>query len=51
MADPGWEREFDVPIVLPNGKKLFTLDDGRQYLLKIPKSKYTEAIGDAAEAW
>jgi hypothetical protein len=48
MAD--WSREFDVPIVLHNGKKLLTLDDGRQHLLKIPKSKYTEAIGAAAEA-
>ena len=34
-----WSRRFDRPIILPNGKKLETLDDARAYILALPKSK------------
>jgi hypothetical protein len=30
-----WEREFDEPIPLPNGKTLVTLADARAYILKL----------------
>lgn len=49
-APDGWARRFAVPIKLPAGGTLETLDDARRYLLAIPRSKYTEAMGDAADA-
>jgi hypothetical protein len=37
----GWHREFDDPIVLPNGKKLLTLKDAIEHLSKaIPKEDH-----------
>lgn len=45
-----WSRRFDVPINLPNGKQIVTLDDARKYLLAIPKAKQTELVGTAVEA-
>jgi hypothetical protein len=45
-----WSRRFDVPVILPDGKRLASLADARQYLLTIPQADYTDAIGVAAEA-
>jgi hypothetical protein len=47
---PDWSRPFDVPIDLPDGRKIVTLDDARKYLLKIPKKEWTPLIGAAIEA-
>ena len=35
----GWQREFDDPIPLPNGKTLVTLRDDADYITKLPKSE------------
>lgn len=46
-----WSRSFDVPIKLPDGKALETLDDARKYLLKLPKSKHRDPhVAAATEA-
>jgi hypothetical protein len=45
-----WSHRFDVPIKLPNGKRIETLDDARKYLLAIPKKKWTPTVGAAIEA-
>jgi hypothetical protein len=41
LAKGGWHREFDDPILLPNGKKLSTLKDAIEHLSKtIPKKDH-----------
>jgi hypothetical protein len=46
-----WSTRFDVPIVLPSGMKLVTLDDARRHLLSLPKSKHgSPAVQAAIEA-
>jgi hypothetical protein len=38
MADRGWQREFDDPILLPDGTQLGTLREAISYLAKtVPK--------------
>lgn len=44
-----WSQRFDKPIVLPAGETLSTLGEAREYLLRIPSAKYTEAMGLAAD--
>jgi len=40
-TDKDWPRQFDEPIILPNGKKLFTLKDAIAWLAKeIPKAEH-----------
>jgi hypothetical protein len=39
MADKGWQREFEDPISLPNGKKLITLRDAADYITALPKKE------------
>lgn len=34
-----WERRFDQPIILPNGKTLRTLEDARRYIITLPHSE------------
>jgi hypothetical protein len=34
MAKTGWQREFDDPIQLPDGRKLLTLKDAIEHLAK-----------------
>ena len=36
MADNGWQRKFEDPIPLPNGKKLVTLRDAADYITGLP---------------
>jgi hypothetical protein len=35
-----WERRFDRPIILPNGKTLRTLEDARRYIITLPHSEH-----------
>jgi hypothetical protein len=39
MADKGWQREFEDPIILPNGKKLVSLRDAADYITSLPKKE------------
>ena len=34
-----WSREFEDPITLPNGRKLLTLKDAADYIMKLPKKE------------
>jgi hypothetical protein len=51
MAAKGWQREFDDPILLPDGIQLKTLRDAISYLARtIPKSERDmPAVTTAAE--
>ena len=39
MADRGWKRPFDDPILLPRGRQLGTLEDAATYIMKLPKAE------------
>ena len=39
MADNGWQRKFEDPIPLPDGKKLVTLRDAADYITSLPKKE------------
>jgi hypothetical protein len=39
MPEKGWQRRFDEPIPLPNGKPLVTLRDAAHYITKLPKAE------------
>ena len=34
-----WSASFEVPIILPNGRKLLTLKDAAAYITKLPKKE------------
>jgi hypothetical protein len=34
------KRRFDDPIALPNGRKLVTLQDAGDYIIKLPKAEH-----------
>jgi hypothetical protein len=36
-ADRGWQREFDDPIELPDGRVLVTLLDAATHITELPK--------------
>jgi hypothetical protein len=36
-AKQGWAREFDNPIILPDGRELVTLRDAAIYMTSLPK--------------
>jgi hypothetical protein len=36
----GWSRPFDDPIVLPDGRRLVTLQDAADYIMKLPKAEH-----------
>jgi hypothetical protein len=36
MTDKGWQRAFDDPIPLPDGRKLITLRDAGDYITSLP---------------
>jgi hypothetical protein len=36
MADKGWQRKFEDPIPLPDGRQLITLKDAADYIMKLP---------------
>jgi hypothetical protein len=37
VADKGWQREFEDPIRLPDGRTLVTLRDAATYVTGLPK--------------
>jgi hypothetical protein len=39
-SNRGWNRPFDEPIPLPNGKPLVTLRDAALYITKLPKAEH-----------
>jgi hypothetical protein len=45
-----WSKRFDVPVKLPNGGRIETLDQARRYLLELPEADHSEMVGIAAEA-
>jgi hypothetical protein len=46
-----WARPFDDPVLLPVGRKLVTLRDGADYIMKLPKAEQNlEAWQSAVEA-
>jgi len=44
-TDQGWQRRFDEPIELPDGRELRTLRDAAEYITKLPKAEHD------ADAW
>ena len=43
MAIKGWQRKFVDPIILPDGRELFTLRDAAQYITALPKAEHDAA--------
>jgi hypothetical protein len=39
LADSGWKRPFDDPIVLADGSQIVTLKDAADYVVKLPKAE------------
>jgi hypothetical protein len=39
MPDGGWQRRFEDPILLPNGKSLHTLRNAADYITGLPKEE------------
>jgi hypothetical protein len=39
MADNGWQRKFEVPISLPDGRKLVTLRAAADHITGLPKKE------------
>ncbi|MEH2570248.1 hypothetical protein [Bradyrhizobium sp. AZCC 2289] len=39
MSELGWQREFDDPIALPNGRQLVSLRDAATYVTGLPKTE------------
>jgi hypothetical protein len=46
VADRGWKRPFDDPIMLPRGRKL--VEDAAKYVQKLPKAEQHLAEWQAA---
>ena len=47
-ANRSWERAFDDPIPLPRGRRLVTLRDAGNYILKLSESEHTAPEWQAA---
>ena len=43
-----WKRRFDDPIVLPDGRRLVTLQDAGTYITKLPKAEHEAPEWQAA---
>ena len=39
MADKGWQRKFEDPILLPGRRKIVTLVDAGDYIANLPKKE------------
>ena len=39
MADKGWQRKFEDPITLPDGRTLLTLRDAADYITSLPEKE------------
>ena len=40
VTERGWSRKFEDPILLPNGKRLVTLEDAGNYITKLPRAEH-----------
>src|SRR5437879_5264983 len=47
-TDRGWQRAFDDPIQLPDGRTLVTLHDAATYITRLPKKEAAELEWQAA---
>ena len=48
LALVSWDKSFDRPVVLPDGRMLRTLEDARQYILTLPKSEQASTAWEVA---
>jgi hypothetical protein len=48
MANKGWSRPFEDPIVLPNGRKLLTLKNAADFVMALPKAEQAHEKWQAA---
>ena len=48
MTDRGWQRAFDDPIELPDGRTLVTLHDAATYITGLPKKEAAKPEWQAA---
>jgi hypothetical protein len=48
MAERDWQRRFDKPIPLPDGRLLVTLKDAGTYITKLPKAEHDAKEWQAA---
>jgi hypothetical protein len=48
MADKGWQREFEDPIPLPDGRMLVKLIDAGNYITTLPQAVHTAPEWQAA---
>jgi hypothetical protein len=48
VTDRGWQRAFDDPIRLPEGRTLVTLHDAATYITGLPKKEAAEPEWQAA---
>jgi hypothetical protein len=39
MSESGWQRRFEDPILLPDGRLLHTLSDAADYITGLPKEQ------------
>jgi hypothetical protein len=39
LTDRGWNRQFDDPIPLPDGRQFATLKDAGTYIMSLPKAE------------
>jgi hypothetical protein len=39
LAKRGWSKPFEDPIELPDGRKLLTLKNAADYIMKLPKAE------------
>jgi hypothetical protein len=44
----GWSRKFEDPILLPDGRQLFTLQDAGTYITKLREAEYIQPEWQAA---
>jgi hypothetical protein len=45
VKEYGWQRKFDDPIPLPDGRKLVTLKDAGDYITNLPKKESARRNG------
>jgi hypothetical protein len=48
MSESGWQRRFEDPILLPDGRSLHTLRDAADYITDLPKEQSDLAQGQVA---
>jgi hypothetical protein len=48
MTDKGWQRRFEDPVTLPNGRKLVTLLDAGNYIASLPRKEHESEPWQAA---